>query len=78
MVRPVAGLASQDRLSLSLAGPRDPWVPLSPLSPRLSPVARAPLDAHLGAGRAGPRLSDQAHSHALPLSGSPGLRLWTR
>lgn len=63
VVRPAAGLASQDLLSHQ--DPRDSSVSPSLLSPRLSPAMRAPLGAHLGAGRGGGDLSHWAHSRAL-------------
>lgn len=75
VVRPAAGLASQDLLSQSLAGLRESSVPPSLLSTRLSPAAGAPLGVHLGAGRGGGDLSDWAHSRALlcPSAGAPPL-----
>lgn len=72
VVRPAAGLASQDSLSQSLAGPGDPSVPPSLLSPCLSPAARAPLGAYLGAGREGGRAFRLGLFARPPLSRRPG------
>lgn len=77
VVRPAAGLASQDSLSQSLAGPGDPSVPPSLLSPRLSPAARAPLGRPPRC-RARRRAGFQTRLIRTPFSvPAPGLRRWT-